>query len=384
MYSPRVLAFANANAAAPDCGGACTLECVEDTTDEAPALSESIAQLLTFVFLLQSFDGVGWQHCSIVDLVSVNGEKPWTPGPCIPADEDISLFQRPGPCPKASAYCDKPEEPGVTQRCCFDDEDLTDCTLLVPVQCPVGAPGPGGGVGMGTARAVPTGLCEHRPGYRTNSLFQAFWQMLNGQRCDPTPPFACVSAPWAPGIDPMEATTDAFLYALRINPLTYEQFFDAMARYVSCTYGPAAYAEFNAVACNHGVRDCAMPAPMLCEDCGNGVREGAEGCDGSDWLVTSCDDLPLYSGGTLTCDQTTCTLDPSQCTMPGLDTTAGTMTPVESTTTNELDPQAGTDTDPGTAGSSSDGCSCRSPSPSAWSVLFPVSLLGAMRRRRAA
>jgi hypothetical protein len=64
---------------------------------------------------------------------------------------------------------------------------------------------------------------------------------------------------------------------------------EEMARYVSCTYGEAAYAEFNAVACNHGLRDCALAAPMKCESCGNGVREGSETCDGSDWLYPRCD-----------------------------------------------------------------------------------------------
>jgi hypothetical protein len=367
-----------------DCNGECAYGCIEDTTDEGPPLTESIAQLLTFVFLLHTFDGLGWQHCSIVDMISRNGTNSWTPGPCVPDGEDISRFQRAESCASEEGdYCDKPQHPGVDQRCCFDDEDLTDCTLLLPAQCPVGDTGPNGGMGTGTARPVPTGLCEARQGYATNSLFQAFWQLLNGQRCDPTPPFACVSTSWAPGIDPMDATTEAFLYALRINPLTYDQLFGAMATYVSCTYGPAAYEEFNAVACNHGIRDCTAPAPMKCQDCGNGVREGTEGCDGSDWLLTSCDDLPTYSGGMLTCNQTTCTLDVTQCSMPGLDTTAGTVTPDASTTAPDTD----TDADSSAAGSDtgSDGCRCRARSPtSAWIVLFPVTLLGARRRRGAA
>jgi hypothetical protein len=367
---------------APDCGGACTLECVEDTTDEAPPLTESIAQLLAFVFLHQSFAGVDWQHCSIVDMISRNGLNPWTPGPCIPAGEDISLFQRPGPagpCPKPSQYCDKPEDPGVSPRCCFDDEDLSECTLVLPVHCPVGATGPTGGMGTGTARAVPTGLCGENRGYGTNSLFQALWQLLNGQRCDSAAPFACVSVAWGPGVDPSEATTDALLYALRVNALTYEQFFAAMATYVSCTYGPAAYDEFNTVVCNHGIRDCAAPASLTCETCGNSVREGAEECDGTDWRYTRCEELPQYSGGTLTCDPATCMLDESQCVMPGLDTTAGTMTPGESTTTG-----SGTDTDPGAAGSGADGCGCRARGASgSWIIIFLLSLTGARRRRRA-
>jgi hypothetical protein len=95
--------------------------------------------------------------------------------------------------------------------------------------------------------------------------------MLNGQRCEPTPPFACVSVEWAPSVAPLDAATDALLYALRMNALTYEQLVDAMATYVSCTYGPAAYDDFNAIACAHGIRGCDAPAPMICQTCGNGV-----------------------------------------------------------------------------------------------------------------
>lgn len=181
----------------------------------------------------------------------------------------------------------------------------------------------------------------------------------------------------------MEATTDALLYALRVNALTYEQLFTAMATYVSCTYGVAAYAELETVLCNHGIRDCAAPAPMVCEHCGNGVREGAEDCDGNDWRYASCGELPEYSGGTLTCDANTCTFDESQCTMPGLDTTASVGTSGGATTGADDVPE----TETGAAGTSagSDGCNCRAgASGAAWIVLLPLSLLGATRRRRTA
>lgn len=369
---------------APDCGVSCSLECVENTSDEAPPLSESIAQLLAFVFLRHSFEDVGFDHCPIVPLVSRNGTNPWTPGACIPPGEDISLFERVDTCSKPPGYCDKPETAGFERDCCFDDEDLTECTIEIPDECPVGEAGPGGGgMGTGTARVDPTGLCDHRPGYRTNSLYQAFWQLLNGQRCEPTAPFACVSAAWPSGVDPTEATTAALLYAMRINALTYEELFDGMATYVSCTHGAAAYEEFNAVVCNHGIRDCTEPAPMVCEDCGNGVREGGETCDGNDWLLTHCEDDPLYDGGTLTCDQNTCQLDHTQCTMPGLDTTAGTMSPEGSSTSASVETH--TETDVGAAGSDPGGCSCRVPcSNNGGLLVLSLSLLGAVRRRRSA
>jgi hypothetical protein len=68
--------------------------------------------------------------------------------------------------------------------------------------------------------------------------------------------------------------------------------------------------------------------------------------------------------------------------MPGLDTTAGTMTPDEPTTTAETE----TETDPGVAGGGSGGCDCRAGvSRETWIVLLPISLLiGARRRRRVA
>jgi MYXO-CTERM domain-containing protein len=165
-----------------------------------------------------------------------------------------------------------------------------------------------------------------------------------------------------------------------VNALTYDQLFDAMATYVSCTYGEDAYDDFNTIACNHGIRDCAEPAPLLCQDCGNGVREGTEGCDGTDWLLTGCDDLPLYAGGTLTCDQSTCVLDTTQCTMPGLDTTAGTALPGDSS--SGAAPQDTETTGAGGPISSDDGCGCNTEPSNAAGLVALFSLLGARRRRR--
>lgn len=370
----------------PICAGTCTLECIEDTTDEAPPLSESIAQLLALTLLRQSFEGVTFDYCSIVDLVSRNGTKPWTPGSCIPEGEDISVLERPGACAKPAEYCDKPEEPGIHRQCCFDDEDLTDCTIIIPDECEVGVMGSSGGLGTGTARPAPTGLCATNPGYRTNSLYQAYWQLLNGQRCEPTPPFGCVSIEWAPGVSPLDAATDALLYAMRVNALTFEQLADAMATYVSCNYGPTAYDEFNAIACAHGIRDCTAAAPMVCQQCGNGVREGDEGCDGTDWLLTRCEDLPVFTGGTLTCDPSTCILDTAQCVMAGLDTTDGT-TPLDDSSSTSSVPDPATETEAAGADGAppAGGCGCNTATRGArLTAMLLLAWLGVTRRRRAA
>ncbi|MCX4239341.1 hypothetical protein [Paraliomyxa miuraensis] len=119
------------------------------------------------------------------------------------------------------------------------------------------------------------------------------------------------------------------------------------------------------------------PMPMVCEDCGNGVREGSETCDGTEWLYASCDAMPEYAGGALGCDQNACMFDVSECTMPGLDTTAGTFDPEEESTTSPAE-TAGVQAGP-------DGCGCRARGPrSGRLALLSLLLLGARRRRRLA
>ncbi|MCX4239442.1 hypothetical protein [Paraliomyxa miuraensis] len=104
-------------------------------------------------------------------------------------------------------------------------------------------------------------------------------------------------------------------------------------------------------------------------------------CDGTDWLYASCDDLPEYSGGALTCDQNTCALDYAQCTTPGLDTTEGTVDPDDSAIS--MAPPAETETT-GAAGVDPSACDCRAAASGRWLVLFPLFVLGVRRRRRRA
>ena len=368
---------------APDCGPICASKCVEDTSDEAPPLGETIAQLSGMLLLQGSFDPVDFEYCDIVGLYSRNNVKAFDPGPCIPEQEDISSFQRPGACAKADPYCDKPDEPGFRLECCDPALDA-GCIVLAPTDCPA----------TGFQRQVPTGLCRTSPGYNTHSIMQAFWQLLNGQHCEPTHPFACQPYVWPGNVPPADAIVPAFLHALRLNPLSYEQLFDDMASHVACTYGDEAYAEVNAVLCAHAIRACDEPPPLDCETCGNGVREGEETCDGQDWAATSCSDFDGYVDGELSCDAATCQLDLGQCLGADdgeLDTTAGTDPrngPDPDVDDAGDDAPAATDTEGASTGlgdGGRDGCACRAnlhSNPRAWLLLL-LGCLAYPRRSRA-
>ena len=92
---------------------------------------------------------------------------------------------------------------------------------------------------------------------------------------------------------------------------------------------------------------------------------------------------PSDAGGELTCNQDTCQLDQAQCTMPGLDTAAGTMSPEAMSTSAET--YAETETDLGAGGTESGGCGCLAPTSNHGGLLvLSLSMLGAMRRRRVA
>lgn len=51
-------------------------------------------------------------------------------------------------------------------------------------------------------------------------------------------------------------------------------------------------------------------------ECGNGVIEGGESCDGDDLGATECADVGDFVGGALSCDDA-CEFDPSACTVMG-------------------------------------------------------------------
>jgi len=365
---------------APVCGQACALECTEDTSDEAPPLSETMAQMFAQIFLKHTYDQVDLDYCPIVSLLSRSGTKPWSPGACIPEGETISLFQRPLSCANPDAtYCDKPSAPGLRYECCFEGEDLTDCVHL-GLCAEAGEMAPSGQIHTGTARALPTGACSTSPGYDTHSIMQAFWQLLNGVSCNPAAPFSCSALDWPAQAAPSDAVASAFLYALRLEPRTYAQMFDAMASFISCTYGAVAYESFNDVMCNHGIRDCMAPAPLACEDCGNGVREGSEECDGQDWALATCADAEGFTGGTLQCDPMSCQLDFTMCTMVGEDDTGGVGSGTEASST-------GSSSSVGASEDGGEGCACSATRDREHHGALPwfvamVLLMGMTRRRR--
>jgi hypothetical protein len=158
---------------APDCGDACAFECIEDTSDEAPALGETIANLAGLLVLDRTFEPVGFEYCDIVGLFSRNNTNAFDPGPCMPMGEDISLLERPGACAKPDPYCDKPDEPGFRLECCDPGIDA-DCIVQAPGDCD-----------SGFQRQVPTGLCHTSPGYNTHNaglLAALAWSALRAGR----------------------------------------------------------------------------------------------------------------------------------------------------------------------------------------------------------
>jgi hypothetical protein len=304
---------------------------------------------------------------------TTNNEKVVHSPGCMDSNDALGLFLRDddAACPDA-ALCDKPSN---------DESDAA----------------------MGASH-----WCDATEGYNTYSILQAWWNMLFGVYCAPPGPMGveCVSQTvvWPPGCDqpgsgvdcatPDEAAGLAFLYATRTNPTSYVQLIDGMAKFVSCNYGPQAYQDFNQALCDHQIRACDAPAPLLCEQCGNGIREGSEDCDGQDLSVDEIGYVPAcadfeYDGGTLACqglmDAQPCTYDFSQCTMPGLDDTGTTgQTSTGQASTGQESGTSSDETDTAGGVGAEDGCGCRARGRSdGRGMATPLSLmfLLAVRRR---
>ena len=348
----------------------CVAKCVEDTPDEAPALSEAVAQMLALLYLYEASGVIDAQDCDAVDWVTKNGGSAETPGPCMADLGQIAFMVRDVDCPTLNTeFCDKPATIGTATVCCDLDAD-PDCMITEP-DC----------AGGGT-KQMPTGACSPAPGYRSNSTLEAFWQLLIGQVCSPAAPFKCVPITLPKAVTPSEAAARALFYALRVGSRSFRQLFDAVASYYSCEYGTAAYEGVRAVFCNHRIMDCDAPPPTLCGECGDGVVDVGEQCDLTTIPVT-CQDLG-YDGGVVTCN-VNCEVEKDHC-HHAAPTGAGPTTPDDPGPAVDPSPAG---TGPDSAGtmveaSDSGGCSCQQTGKgenSAILGLFGLVLAGTRRRR---
>jgi MYXO-CTERM domain-containing protein len=328
---------------AADCAPSCQL----DTTDEAPVLKEAVAQLFAIAATSALYPVATADNCDVLWDISLGNDGAPHNATCRPNGEPYSHFLA-HPCPHGAGLCDHDFTPGVD---------------------------------MGE----PTGLCNHSKGYRIDSLHQAFWEIFHAESCADNPPYTCTPMSLPAGLSASDAFMPALLYALRVDSKSIRQLTDAFTTHVSCNLGSTIYEEVNAVLCHHDLRACDAPPPALCEQCGNGVREGAEACDGSDLGGASCESLGL-SGGVLGCDAS-CMLDPSGCDAedPGLDATGATDpgNDVTGTGTSLGDTTGGAQGDGG-----SDGCQCSTGSGRGsglgWTSIGLLGLLAARRRGRTA
>ncbi|MCX4241375.1 hypothetical protein OEB96_12170 [Paraliomyxa miuraensis] len=326
------------------CTGApgCMPSCQPDTSEEAPALREAVAQVFTIAATSELFPMATFDDCDPLLAISLGGDGIPHNDACRPGGEPYSHFLDPASC-AVGAHCDHD---------------------FVAQEDP------------------PTGLCAQSRGYRVDSLHQGFWEIFHGESCAATPPYVCTPMNLPPGLSARDAFMPAFLYALRIDANSFRQFIDAFATHVSCNLGAAVYQEVNDVLCHHDLRACGAPPPAICETCGNGVREGSEICDGNDLGGASCAGLE-FSGGLLACDAS-CMLDTSMCdAAEGADVTGATDVGNDVTGAGAADGDA---TGGGGVIDDGGGCECSTGSTRgdlAPAVLGLLALVGVRRRRRA-
>ena len=310
----------------------CQASCKEDTTDESWPLSESWSDLAATWYLTNLLEDAGdFEHCE--SLGAINQRSPHNET-CIPLTKCFSVLLREDDpncpvCESGQARCDKPNTPGFEEV---------------------------------KGEFVPTGICSKNQGYHTASFTQALWELLHAEECGESQPYECEPLPALMQASPKDVVGEALLYAVRVDTATYRGFADDMMTYISCNYGESAYSEANAVFCHHGLRRCGAPAPLLCETCMNGIREGGEDCDQTDLGGESCAGLG-FDDGTLSCTAE-CTFDTSMCNESEPTTTGG----ATSTGTTGTEPPDGN-------------CQCNSAntSPPLWTGILA---LLAFRRRR--
>lgn len=230
----------------------CMPSCVLGTAQEAPPLQETVANMYGIWALPGLFDTIAVDDCETLGALSLGSNRNPHNDTCRPNGEAFSLL---------------------------------DLGSLSP------------GYEMNSqGQNLPTGACGTSAGYRFDAVFQAWWELLTGQVCSPTPPFVCQSfaadlpvalvddVPHGLGARSPQAAIDALLYALRINSQNYEMLADAMAAYYACNFGTAAHAAFCDIVEHHGIIVC--DAAPTCQVCGNGALEAGEQCDDANLVNT--------------------------------------------------------------------------------------------------
>ena len=324
--------------------GQCIPACILDSTDEGPALTETVATMISLFSIGQLYSTVEHGRCDAIGAVTSAAGPVHDPA-CVDGPGDIKSF-----------LDQRPDEPGMVE---------VDGVWL------------------------PTGLCIKSPGYRQSGILQAWWEWTHARDCWPGEPFTCEE--FTDESEGARSGIEALLFAMSLTNATYyRKLFTDMEVYLACTEGPAEASRFRGVFCHHGALDCGG-LPSICPaTCGDGKAELTEACDGADLRDQTCFDH-AFIGGILAC-RDDCTYDLSQCT----DDVGTTVEPWPTSTTPTTDadiPTTGanpsaTSASETTAGEDSvggeqaeDGCGCHHGSSSLTSLLT-LALL-ALRRRRA-
>ena len=327
-------------------GEPCAAACVLDSTDEAPALAETVATMIDLFFVGQLYTTVEYARCEAISGVTS------APGPvhdlaCTKSSDDIKSF-----------LDQRPTEPGI-----LDIDGMW----------------------------IPTGRCGTAPGYRQTGILQAWWEWIHARDCSPTAPFTCEG--FADEADGARSGIKALLFAMsQTNATYYRKLFTDMEVYLACTDGPEQAARFRQVFCHHGALACDPLPPVCPATCGDGKAELTEACDGEDLRGQKCFNHG-FDGGNLTC-KADCTYDLSTCTQdtsitettdpePAPDSTTPTSGPDVPTLGEDsaLPPPPETTDSEDSAGAeqAGDGCGCRgSDAPGGLLAL----VLLALRRRR--
>lgn len=317
----------------------CVAACVPDSTDEALALSETVADMFDMLSVGQLYTTVPYALCDAIGITTGMSGPVHDPA-CMADPGDIKSF-----------LDQRPDEPGMVEH---------------------------------DGLWIPTGICNHAPGYRQSAVLQAWWEWTHGRSCSTTAPFTCDG--FMGEAIGARSGVEALLFAVsQTNETYYKKLFTDMELYLACTDGPAQAARFREVFCHHGALDCAGPPPACPAMCGNGDAELSEQCDADDLRGQDCFDRG-FVGGILTC-RGDCTYDTSLCT----DTAATTSGPSPTGTTADVptmgwDPSAPSssetvDGEDSAAEQAMDGCGCRhgANSIAGWLAL---TLLARRRRRR--